>query len=369
MVFCGISKDNMTVKRKKIIFTGGGSAGHVTPNLALIEKFLQEKWEVIYIGSYAGIERELITKVGVPYYAIATGKFRRYFSWQNFIDPWKILYGIWQAIIWCYKLKPNVVFSKGGFVSFPVVIAAWFFRIPVVIHESDLTVGLANKLCFPFASKICITFSDTIQQIKNREKALVTGTPIRKDFFAGDAELGRKICGFSAIKKIIVVFGGSLGAEKINKVVRQILPEILSQFQVVHVCGKNKIDSSLNNGDYKQFEYLHEEFPHILAASSLVVARSGANSIYELIALRKPNILLPLATNSSRGDQLANAQYCVAHGFSEMIRDEELTPNFLLEKIKMVDQQSRSIISAMEKIEVLPATAIIYGVIENASVG
>ena len=353
------------MKSKKIIFTGGGSAGHVTPNLALIEKFRQEKWEINYIGSRSGIEKELITKFGIPYYAIATGKLRRYFSWQNFIDPFKIIYGIIQAFILCVKLKPEVIFSKGGFVSFPVVVAAWIYRIPIIIHESDLTVGFANKLSFIFATKICVTFPETALQIKNKEKVAITGAPIRKEFFNGDAELGRKICGFTSNKKIILVFGGSLGADQINQVVRELLPDILDRFQIVHVCGKGKIDISYSYSGYKQFEYLHEDFPHVLAAADLVIARSGANSVYELIALRKPNILLPLSENASRGDQILNAKYCVDKGFSQMILEEQLTANFLLEKIKIVEQSSDAIIAAMKKFEVLPAAELIYNLIEN----
>lgn len=355
----------MGSKSKKIILTGGGSAGHVTPNIALIEKLLEEKWEISYIGSQTGIEKELITKLGIPYYPISTGKLRRYFSWQNFTDPLKIIYGITQALFLCFKLKPDLLFSKGGFVSFPVVFASWCYRIPIIIHESDLTIGLANKLSFPFATKICCSFPDTINQIKNKQKAVTTGIPIRKSFFSGDADLGSKICEFTSDKKIILVFGGSLGADKINTNIRQLLPNILDRFQIIHVCGKNKIAPNLQHNSYKQFEYLHDEFPHILAASDLVIARSGANSIYELLILRKPNILLPLSTASSRGDQIANARYCVNQGFSEAILDKELTAQLLLEKIETVDKNRAAIITAMNKIKVLPATEIIYELINK----
>lgn len=353
----------MLNRPKKIIFTGGGSAGHVTPNMALIEKFRQEKWEIIYIGSQNGIEKKLVAKLGIPYYAIATGKLRRYFSWQNFIDPCKVVYGIIQTLILCYKLKPDVVFSKGGFVSLPVVVAAWFFRLPIIIHESDLTIGLANKLCFPFATRICVTFPETIDQIKNKTKGVITGTPIRKDFFIGDPEVGRKICGFSSNKKIILAFGGSLGAEQINRVLRELLPDIFEKFQIVHITGKDKIDPSLQYPSYKQFAYLHEEFPHILAAADLVISRAGANSVYELIALRKPNILLPLAKTASRGDQIINAAYCVNKKFSQMILEEQLTADILLEKIMLVEKQSDIMIAAMKQFEVLSAVEIIYNLI------
>lgn len=354
-----------TTKSKKILFTGGGSAGHVTPNLALIERFLKANWEIAYLGSQTGIEKALITKLGIPYHAIITGKLRRYFSWQNFIDPIKALCGTIQAIILCYKLKPSLVFSKGGFVSLPVVVAAWVLRIPVIIHESDLTIGLTNKLCFPLTTKICVTFPETINQITDKTKGIITGTPVRQEFFAGNPDLGRKICGFTADKKIILVFGGSLGAEKINKVVRELLPNILEKFQIVHITGKDHIDSTLQYVSYKQFEYLHEEFPHVLAAADLVISRSGANSIYELIALRKPNILLPLPKTASRGDQITNASYCYNKGFSEMILGEQLTTSLLLEKIALVEKQSETMIAAMKQFEILPTIDIIYMLAEK----
>ena len=356
----------MTTKSKKILFTGGGSAGHVTPNLALIERFLKKNWEIAYLGSQTGIEKELTAKLSIPYYAIITGKLRRYFSWQNFIDPIKVLCGTIQAIILCYKLKPSLVFSKGGFVSLPLVVAAWILRIPVIIHESDLTIGLTNKLCFPLATKICVTFPETINQITGKTKGIITGTPIRQEFFAGNAALGRRICGFTTDKKIILVFGGSLGAEKINKVVRELLPNILEKFQIVHITGKNHIDSTLQYASYKQFEYLHEEFPHVLAAAGLVISRSGANSIYELIALRKPNILLPLPKTASRGDQITNAKYCYNKGFSEVILGEQLTANLLLEKIALVEKQSEIMIAAMKQFEIPPTIDIIYALANEA---
>lgn len=351
--------------KNKIIFTGGGSAGHVIPNLVLIKKFQQENWDINYIGSQTGIEREIITKINIPYHSIATGKLRRYCSLQNFIDPFKIVFGIIQAFNLIRNLKPNVIFSKGGFVAFPVVIASWVNRIPVVIHEADLTIGLTNKLCFPFATKICISFPETIEQIKNKNKVIVTGIPIRKDFFYGDIKRGKDICGFTSSKKILLVFGGSLGADPINKVIRELLPKIIEKFQVVHVCGEGKIDLNYNYNDYKQFSYLYEDFPRILAAADLVISRSGANTIYELIVLHKPNILIPLTKTSSRGDQISNAEYCVRNGFSEMILQEQLTTDLLLQKIELVEKNSDNIIAEIKKFNILDSTKLIYNIVEQ----
>jgi len=345
---------------KKIIFTGGGSAGHVTPNIALIKKFIQENWEINYIGSKNGIEKELITPLNIAYYAIASGKLRRYFSWQNFLDPWKILWGIFQAYFLCLKLKPQIVFSKGGFVAFPVVVAAWLNRIPVIVHESDFSVGLANKLCFPFAKKICLTFPETAKMFRSKKKLVVTGTPIREEFFTGDAKKGQELCNFTQEKKIILVFGGSLGAEAINKVIRTLLPKLLINYQIAHVCGRGKIDTTINFSGYKQFEYLTAEFPHLITAADLVISRAGANAIYELIALRKPNILLPLSKTSSRGDQILNAKYCAKNGYSQIILAEDLTPELLLEKIQYVDQHTKEIINQLEKFVIQDSIQMIF---------
>jgi UDP-N-acetylglucosamine--N-acetylmuramyl-(pentapeptide) pyrophosphoryl-undecaprenol N-acetylglucosamine transferase len=346
-----------------ILFTGGGSAGHVTPNIALIEKFQKNNWNIVYFGSFNGIEKKLISKLGINYYAISTGKLRRYFSWQNFIDPLKIAIGIIQTLIWCIKLRPAVIFSKGGFVSFPVVVAARILRIPIILHEADLTVGLANRFSFPFATKICVAFPETVEKIANKKKVVITGIPIRQDFFICDAAYGRKICNLLANKKTILVFGGSLGADSINMLIRQLLPELLIKFQIVHICGKGKIIADLNLLGYHQFEYLDREFPHVLAAADLVISRAGANSIYELLSLRKPNILLPLTKNVSRGDQITNARYCMKHGFSQILLEEELSVKSLLDKIYLVDKNLRSIIANIEKFEILPATQIIYKLI------
>jgi UDP-N-acetylglucosamine--N-acetylmuramyl-(pentapeptide) pyrophosphoryl-undecaprenol N-acetylglucosamine transferase len=357
----------------KILFTGGGSAGHVTPNLALIRRFQEAGWETMYIGSYTGIEKELITNndnnlKSIPYFPISTGKLRRYFSWRNFIDPCKILFGTLQAIYLCRKLKPNVIFSKGGFVSFPVVVAGWLCRIPVFIHESDPTPGLANKLSFPFATKICLTIADTTKYIKNKTKIIVTGTPIRKELLEGNAELGRKICGFNTNKKIILVFGGSLGAEIINDAIRKLLPQLSSQYQIAHIGGAGNIADDIAYAklpEYKQFTYLQQEFPHVMAAANMVISRAGANTVHELMALHKPHILIPLAKGTSRGDQIDNAKYLAQYGASQIITEEALTPEILLEKIHWIDEHEAEIVATMQKIAISNGTEAIYQAISD----
>lgn len=344
-----------------ILFTGGGSAGHVTPNLALIKKFQDEGWQTVYAGSAAGMEKEIIAKTGIPYYSISSGKLRRYFSWQNFVDPFKVTLGLVQAFFLCRKLKPQVVFSKGGFVALPVVIAAWLNRIPVVAHESDLAPGLANRLSFPFADKVCITFPESQKYFQQTKKILVTGTPLRSELFVGDATKGRALCGFSADKKIILIFGGGLGAQPINNAIREILPELLKDYQVVHLCGKGKVAEKLKNTPgYVQFEYLHAELPDVMASADLVISRAGANSLFELLALKKLHILIPLSKQASRGDQIANAQYFAKLGLSQVILEENLTSALLLTQIQSLMLNPQPILNALANYKIPDSVNLIY---------
>jgi len=346
-------------QHKCIIFTGGGSAGHVTPNIAIINKLREQGWDINYIGSKQGIEQELITKLDISYFPIFTGKLRRYFSWQNFIDPVKILFGIWQAFWLCRRLKPNIIFSKGGFVSFPVVVAGWLQNIPVIVHESDLTPGLANKLSFYFASKICLTFADSVRYFQDKSKIIVTGTPVRENLLHGDANKGLELCGFNHQKKIILVFGGSLGAASINKVIRQALPELTKNYQIAHICGIDKIDADYNYQEYKQFTYLNEEFPHVIAAADIVICRSGANSVYELLALKKPHIFIPLAKNASRGDQIDNALHFTKLGFSQMILEGNLNKDAVIEKVLLLTKNQHVIEEKLNTLNLPNSTKII----------
>lgn len=358
----------MRIDKERIVFTGGGSVGHVSPNIALIEQLL-DKYEIHYIGSYNGIERKLVENSRCRYHPISSGKLRRYFSWKNFIDPFKVFLGIIQAIYQLYLIKPRLVFSKGGFVGFPVAIAAWILRIPIIIHEADLTIGLANRLVMPLANKICLTFFETINQIKigDRNKILVTGLPLRKAFFNADPDLGRKFCSYnSRDKKIIVVMGGSLGARKINQIIREALPILVDRYQIIHICGKRMLEEKLENKYYKQFEYLDGElFASILSSADLVIARAGANTIYELVATGRPGILIPLPESTSRGDQIANANYYLSEGFGEVIMDSHLNLNNLLRGIAAVEDRREEIRKALSKFILPDATQIICNLIAD----
>lgn len=318
---------------KKIVLTGGGTAGHVTPNIALLPALREAGYEVVYMGSYDGIEKRLISDFEIPYIGIATGKFRRYLDARNLTDPFRVLKGFREARKYLKELRPDVVFSKGGFVSVPVVRAAASLGIPCIIHESDMTPGLANKLCIPVAAKVCCNFPETMKNMPEG-RAVLTGSPIRSELTRGNKLAGLDMCGFTANKPVIMVIGGSLGAANVNKAVREALPTLLEDFQVVHLCGKGKIDNIfLSTPGYKQFEYVKAELKDLFAMADLVISRAGANAICELLALKKPNILIPLPSASSRGDQLLNAASFEAQGFSIVINEDDLTTNLLVTKV------------------------------------
>lgn len=362
--------DKSVNKQRTILFTGGGSAGHVTPNIALIEYFLKLGWDAVYIGSYHGIERDIIKPLGIPYYGIATGKLRRHFSWRTFMTPWQVLLGIYQAFCLCRRIKPAVVFSKGGFVAFPVVFAAWLTRIPCVGHESDLTPGLANRLSFPFIKKICVTFPEGATYFKDKEKVLVTGTPIRKALLQGDAARGLAFCGFSTDKPVLLIYGGGLGAENINRTIRAIVQDLLKEFQVVHICGQHKMDNAYQGvSGYLQYEYLNTELADVMACASFVISRAGANSICELLALRKPHILIPLSKKASRGDQLINADYFAKQGLSVVILEEALTGPVLLNILRELVQQQQQIQQRLSHYPMLNSVELIANTLMQEASG
>jgi len=335
--------------RNKIILTGGGSAGHVTPNIALIPKLKEKEYDIYYMGSIDGIERKLIEDEFIDYYPISSGKLRRYFDLRNLLDPFKVMKGVFQSWRIIKKTKPAIVFSKGGFVSVPVVLGAYLNRIPIIIHESDLTPGLANKLAMPFAKKVCVTFPESLKHIKP-QKAVLTGSPIREAILKGDRLKGLHICSFSENKKVILIIGGSLGSRVINETIRNNLGDLLKKYHIIHICGKGNLDDDLNDlNGYKQFEFVRDELPHLIEASDLVISRAGANVIFELVALKKPNILIPLSSKSSRGDQILNAASFEKSGYSMVIQEEELKIINLLTKIEELDQNSAKYIINMEK--------------------
>ena len=351
---------------KRIVLTGGGTAGHVTPNIALLPALREADFDIHYIGSFEGIESRLIPHFDVPYYGISTGKFRRYFDLKNFSDPFRVLKGYMDARKILKELKPDVLFSKGGFVSVPVVRAAADLHIPCILHESDMTPGLANKLCIPLADKICCNFPETLKNLPV-EKAILTGTPIRAELTKGNRIAALEACGFTANKPVIMVIGGSQGSASINQVVREALPRLLENFQVLHLCGKDKVDNlMLSIPGYKQFEYVKTELKDFFALADLVVSRAGANAICELLALKKPNILIPLSLGS-RGDQILNAASFEEQGFSIVIREEALDCFSLIDKIEELYQNKQRYIETMNESGQINAIPKIMELINEAA--
>lgn len=352
---------------KKILLTGGGTAGHVTPNIALLPRLREAGYDISYIGSYTGMEKKLIEEQHIPYYGISSGKLRRYFDIKNFSDPFKVVRGLDQSVSLMKKLKPDIVFSKGGFVSVPVVLAAKIRHIPAIIHESDLTPGLANKIAIPAATKVCCNFPETMKYLPE-DKAVLTGSPIRSELLTGDAGSARKLCNFSEGKPILFIIGGSSGSKFINDTIRNLLPELLKEFQIIHMCGKGNLDKSLDGtARYVQFEYIGTELCDIFALADLVISRAGANSICELLALHKPNILIPLSANASRGDQILNAHSFEKQGFSTVIEEEDITAEKLLDLIRKTYQNRQTYITAMKNSNMIDSVEKIVSLIEEVA--
>ena len=316
------------MKKKTIVLTGGGTAGHVSLNQAIIPTLEKQSFEVHYLGSKDGIELELIRDAfpHIKYHAISSGKLRRYASIKNFTDPLRVMKGLLEALLILKKVKPSVIFSKGGFVSVPVVMAGKMAKIPVVIHESDVTPGLANKIAMPFAHHIFTVFQETLKHLPS-EKSSCSGSIIRSELFEGRKETGMRLCGFEGFKPVLLIMGGSQGSVVVNEAIRSNLPELLVKYDVIHLCGKGKLDETLKNmKGYQQFEYVTQELPDLLHAANIIVSRAGSNSIFEFLALRKPMLLIPLSKLQSRGDQLLNAQIFKKQGWASVIEEEDVTP-------------------------------------------
>lgn len=333
----------------KIAFTGGGTVGHVSVNLSLIPTALEKGHQVFYIGSKSGIEREMIESQisNIKYYPISSGKLRRYLSFENAKDVFKVLKGILDARRVLKKEKPDLLFSKGGFVSVPVVIAARSLNIPTIIHESDLTPGLANKISLKFSKKIYTTFEDTLKYLP-KDKADFVGATIREDLKEGNQQKGYEITGFDSDKKVLLVMGGSLGSKKLNDIIRENLEALLHDYQIIHLTGHGLVDESYKQKGYIQYEFVKEELTHLLSITDTVVSRAGSNAIYEFLTLRIPMLLIPLGLDQSRGDQIDNAKYFESKGYGKMIPEDQLTQFKLLEQLKQIESHRTDITHQME---------------------
>ena len=359
--------ERRVIDMKKIVMTGGGTAGHVTPNIALMPGLREAGFDIYYIGSYNGIEKSLIEATGTKYYGISSGKLRRYHDWKNFTDPFRVIKGFSEAQHLLSEIKPDIVFSKGGFVSVPVVIAASHLKIPVIIHESDMTPGLANKIAIPSATKVCCNFPETLGHLPSN-KAVLTGSPIRSELLTGSAERGREFCGFTADKPVLLIMGGSIGSVFINNAVWSALDTLLDSFQIVHLVGKGNINESLlDKPGYRQFEFISTELTDVFAMTDVMISRAGANSICEILALKIPNILIPLSAAASRGDQLLNAASFEKQGFSTVIQEESITPDKLVSAVTDVYNNRADIQAAMSQSSQLDANQTILNMILELS--
>lgn len=319
---------------KLIVLTGGGTAGHVMPNLALAPELKRAGFSLAYIGS-RGIEEELVKHAGIRFFQIRSGKLRRYFAFANLFDVLWVAVGIFQSFLLILRLRPACVFSKGGFVAVPVSIGAWLAGVPVVSHESDVSPGLANRIISRFARMNLYAFPETLGYLFGRPSRCV-GIPVRPEIYLGERSKGLQLCGWSGSGldshlPVVLFMGGSQGAKFINEVLVSSLPELLKFCRVIHLTGRGKMNVAQLEAlpvevrsRYKFFDFLNQEMPDVLAASDLAVCRAGANSIFELLAIRKPMILIPLE-KGSRGDQVLNAASFNQQGLAKVLRESEIT--------------------------------------------
>ena len=349
----------------RIVLTGGGTLGHVTPHLALLPYLREKGYEIHYVGTEKGMEADRMrAEPGVIYHAVQSGKLRRYFSWQNFTDPFRVIAGAFQSAHLMGRLKPDVVFSKGGFVAVPVVFGAWLHRIPVLCHESDLTPGLANKLCKPFARRFATTFPECAQALGS--KAEMTGTPLRRELFSGSREKGLQLLGFDGGKPVLLMMGGSSGAQSVNKALRAALPALTPSFDVAHICGKGNLDAALEGKPgYTQLEFLSEELPDVLACADLVLSRAGANALCEFQALGRPMLLVPYPKGASRGDQILNARSMEKRGLCRVLPQEDMTPETLAEAVEATWKDRERLTEALKNAPPADGTARVLELIEE----
>lgn len=350
---------------KKIVLTGGGTGGHVTPNLALIPYLQKAGFEISYLGSPDGIERELIEPLGIPYYCVDSERLNRYFTAENLTMPFHVLKGLRQARKWLKEIRPDILFSKGGFVSVPIVFEAHALHIPIVNHESDITPGLANKLAGPLADRTCVNFEEALACIPDG-KGVCTGTPIRDSLLTGDKTVGLELSGLSGQKPILLVMGGSTGAQALNDAIRQALDAVLPRFDVIHLCGRGHLDATLcGRAGYFQIEYADQEMPHFYAACDVTMCRAGANTLAEILALRLPNVLVPLPLDASRGDQILNAQSFTKKGYSFTLEQEKMTTQTILTSISEVYDNREKYVAAMAKGDERSGSERVLAVIEE----
>lgn len=329
----------------QVLFTGGGTAGHVLPNIPIMKLLMNQGIFISYVGGSAG-DCQHLDGLGVKCHTIVTGKLRRYFSWQNFVDLFKVAIGLTQSIYLLWRLKPQLVFSKGGFVSVPVCFGARMLGIPVFCHESDFSPGLATKLVAPFAQRIYCAFAAAKEKLPAK-KTLVCGVPLREEIKLGNPTRGRRYCNIpdSMRKPVLLVMGGSLGAKAINEAITQAWNTLSQDWFVVHLTGEGKA-TSIQSEDYRQFSFVREALPDLLAMADMVLARAGATSLFELLSLAKPMLLVPLELGS-RGDQILNANYFAKNGWAQVLREGDLESKNLSMTLRELYHRRESLVQAM----------------------
>jgi len=365
---------------KKIAFTGGGTGGHIYPGLAVADELKKiVEAEIVWIGSSAGIDRKIVEDHGLPFYGIPSGKLRRYFSLRNFLDIFRIVAGFFCAFALLIRLRPSVVFSKGGFVSVPPCLAARLLGIPVITHECDFSPGLATRINSRFASKTLVSYDKTREAFsgKIRERVIVTGNPVREVFYAASAERGRAFLGIGDDLPVVMVQGGSLGARQVNDLVAECLESLCARCVVVHQTGEKNFDQTARNESplvaarYRPYPFIRAEMADVLAAADVVIARSGANTVWECAATGKPMVLVPLEKGSSRGDQVENAQFFAESGAAVMLSGADANSARLAKEVFAIlddDKKRRDMSSRAQKLgEARPSSVIAKIVADCAS--
>jgi len=342
------------MKQHTIVFTGGGTGGHVFPGIAVVEKLISGKdgsdFKIIWIGSNSGMEKDILSRYNIRFISIPAGKLRRYFSILNFFDIFKIIGGFFVSFFLLKRLKADLLFSKGGFVTVPPVLAAKILGIPVISHESDLDSGLATRINGRFSGKMLFAYKETLDNWEKRfskQIALVTGNPVRKEIFEGRKIRGRVLFNIPEDKKVILVLGGSQGAREVNHLIESILDDLTESFFVIHQMGELLYKKS-DKKNYITASLFKEDFPDILAAADLVISRAGAGTLWENGVTGKPSILIPLGSVSSRGDQIRNADFFEKHGAAIVLKDEKLNSSTLLVEINNL-LGNKSVYNELEK--------------------
>ncbi len=366
----------------RIILTGGGTGGHLTPLVAVAERLrakLSTEADILYVGSGAEMEKQIMAEAGIPVKFVTSGKMRRYFSVQNFIDFFKVPIGFIQSLWILLRFMPDVIFSKGGYVAVPIVLAAWLYRIPIMIHESDSSPGIANQFLSKFAKRIAVAYP-TAEEYFPKEKTALVGNPIRFQVTEGDAHMFRREIGFTESRKTILILGGSQGSKVINDAIIKVLPQLLKHFQIIHQTGQDNLQDVVSEAAFMGVKAGHDGYWAVgfmnanklrdaFALSDLVISRAGATFITEIAANGKPAIMIPIS-QSANDHQRMNAYALARIGAAHVLEEENLGEHILIESIERILNDEQLQKNMTEKIKTFyhpnAADVIANGIIELA---